>query len=197
MATAIVKSRIPLVEGLLPRQGTARLASYLILAIAGSVLLWVSAKTSVPFFPVPMTLQTLALLLIAATYGTRLGLATLMLYLFEGMLGLPVFSSTPERGIGIAYMMGPTAGYLVGFVAATALVGWFAERGADRSFFTLFVPMLAGAGLVFAFGFAWLAMLIGPGAAFELGVVPFVLGDLLKVGIAALLVPAAARLLRR
>lgn len=197
MATAIVNSSNSLVGALLPKQGVARWVSFFMLALAGSIVLWVSAKTSVPFFPVPMTLQTLAILVIAATYGFRLGLAAVLLYMVEGMMGLPVFSSTPERGIGLAYMVGPTAGYLVGFVVATGLVGWFAERGADKSPLKLFAVMLAGAALILGLGFAYLANFIGMEAAFNAGVAPFVLGDVVKVAIAALLVPAAAKLISR
>ncbi len=186
-----------MVEALLPQSGIARYATYLGAAAIGSLLLWVSAKTQVPFFPVPMTLQTLAILLIAATCGLRLGLAVVGLYMIEGMLGLPVFSSTPERGIGIAYMVGPTAGYLVGFVVATGLVGWFAERGAVDSSLKLFAVMFVAAGLILALGFAWLSTFIGVGAAFTAGVAPFLLGELFKVSIAALLVPAASKLLKR
>ncbi len=197
MATDIVKLRTPMMEALLPKGGISRYASYLGLAVIGSLLLWVSAKTQVPFFPVPMTLQTLAILLIAATCGFRLGLAMIGLYMIEGMLGLPVFSSTPERGIGIAYMVGPTAGYLVGFVVATGFVGWFAERGAIDSSLKLFAVMFVGAALILAFGFAWLSTFMGAQAAFNVGVAPFMLGELFKVSIAALLVPAAGKLLKR
>ncbi len=197
MSTEIVKLRAPIMEALLPRKGIARYASYLGLAVVGSILLWVSAKTQVPFFPVPMTLQTLALLLIAATCGFRLGLAVVGLYMIEGMLGLPVFSSSPERGIGIAYMTGPTGGYLAGFVVATALVGWFSERGAAESAVKLFAVMFVGVVLVLALGFIWLSTFIGPQAAFSAGIAPFLLGELFKVGIAAMMVPAAARLLKR
>ena len=197
MATAILKSPNSLVAGLMPEQGVARAVTFFMLALAGSLVLWASAKTHVPFFPVPMTLQTLAILVIAATYGFRLGLAAVMLYMVEGMLGLPVFSATPERGIGMVYMMGPTAGYLVGFVVATGFVGWFAERGADRSMLKLFAVMLGGAALILGLGFAYLSSFIGAEAAFNAGVLPFMLGDLVKVGIAALLVPAAAKLIAR
>jgi len=197
MATNIAKSPVSLVEGLVPEKGIARYATYLWLAVTGSVLLWVSAKTQVPFFPVSMTLQTLAIMLIAATCGFRLGLAIVGIYLIEGMLGLPVFSSTPERGIGIIYMMGPTAGYLAGFVVATGLVGWFAERGAANSMPKLFAVMFAGAALILLFGFVWLATFLGPQAAFNIGVAPFMLGELFKVIIAAMMVPAATKLLKR
>jgi len=197
MATNIAKSPVSLIEGLVPEKGIARYATYLWLAFTGSILLWVSAKTQVPFFPVPMTLQTLAIMLIAATCGFRLGLAIIGLYMIEGMLGLPIFSGTPDRGIGIAYMMGPTAGYLVGFVVATGLVGWFSERGAAQSALKLFAVMFVATALILALGFAWLATFIGAEAAFSAGVAPFMLGELFKVSIAAMLVPAASKMFKR
>lgn len=197
MATAIHNSHAALAPSFLPKDGTARLIGFAMLAIAGSIVLWVSAKTHVPFYPVPMTLQTLAIVVIAALYGFRLGLATMALYLLEGAFGLPVFSGTPERGIGFAYMVGPTAGYLVGFIVATGFVGWFAERGADKSPAKLFVIMAIGAMLVLGMGFAYLSSVIGAEAAWTAGVAPFLLGDAVKVAIAALLVPAAGKLLQR
>ena len=105
----------------------------LILAIVGSLALWVSAKLSIPFWPVPLTMQTLVVLVIGMAFGARLGAATVLLYLAEGAVGLPVFSGTPEKGIGLAYMMSTTGGYLVGFVLAAGAVGFLAERGWDRS----------------------------------------------------------------
>jgi biotin transport system substrate-specific component len=180
-----------------PKEGAGRLIANGVAVIAGSLILWASAKIQVPFYPVPMTLQTLAIMLIAACYGWRLGLATVLLYLAEGAAGLPVFSGTPDRGIGIAYMMGPTGGYLVGWLVATFLVGWFAEHGADRSPIRLFAVMLPAGVIILACGFAWLATLIGIDKAWAGGVMPFLLGDLLKIAIAALAVPAGSRLLRR
>jgi biotin transport system substrate-specific component len=181
----------------LPREGTARIVANVIAVVAGSLVLWAAAKIQVPFFPVPMTLTTLAIMLIGATYGWRLGLATVALYLLEGAFGLPVFSGTPERGIGLAYMMGPTGGYLVGYLAAVLIVGWFAERGADKSAIRLFGVMLVADAVILALGYIWLASLIGAEAAWTGGVAPFLLGDLLKVAIAALAVPAGNRLLGR
>lgn len=172
----------------LPKEGTARAIANVIAVIAGSLLLWAAAKIQVPFWPVPMTLTTMVIMLIGAAYGWKLGLATVALYLLEGAAGLPVFSGTPERGLGLAYMMGPTGGYLVGYLAAVAIVGWFAERGFDRSAVKLFGVMLVADVVVLALGFAWLASLIGAEAAWTGGVVPFLLGDLLKVAIAALAV---------
>ncbi len=182
---------------LLPKEGTARLVANGLAVVVGSLILWAAAKIQVPFYPVPMTLTTLAIVLIGACYGWRLGLATVALYLVEGAFGLPVFSGTPERGIGLAYMMGPTGGYLVGYLAAVFIVGWFAERGTDKSPLRLFGAMAVAAVAVLGLGFVWLATLIGPEAAWTGGVVPFLLGDLLKVAIAALAVPAGNRLLGR
>lgn len=197
MANTFAKPGTAIIAGLVPQDKTARIISSFMLALLGSIVLWISAKTHVPFFPVPMTLQTLAILVIGATFGFRLGLAAIGLYLIEGMLGMPVFSGTPERGIGIAYMMGPTAGYLVGFVVATGLVGWFAERGADRSFLKLFVVMSAGTVVILASGFAYLASIIGAEQAWAVGVVPFLFAGLFKTAIAALVVPAMGRFIRR
>jgi hypothetical protein len=115
-----------------PAEGDTRsIGRALVLAVAGTLLLTLSAKMKVPFYPVPMTMQTLVVLVIGAVYGWRLGVATILLYLAEGASGLPVFADTPERGIGLAYMMGPTGGYLLGFVVGAAIVGWLAERGWD------------------------------------------------------------------
>jgi biotin transport system substrate-specific component len=167
------------------------------LAVAGTLLLTLSAKLKVPFYPVPMTMQSRVVLVIGATYGWRLGAATVALYLVEGALGLPVFADTPERGIGLPYMMGPTGGYLVGFVLAAGVVGWLAERGWDRSIALTFAAMAVGHAVLFAAGFAWLATLIGPEKAWTLGVVPFALATLLKTALGAALVPALWSLVRR
>ena len=114
----------------------------------------------------------------------------MVLYLAEGLLGLPVFTGTPAHGLGLAYMMGPTGGYMVGFVPAMAIVGFFAERGADRSVPRLLGAMTLGHVVLLAFGYAWLARLIGPEMAFTAGVLPFILGTVVKTLLAALLVPA-------
>lgn len=180
-----------LVSLALPESGTTRLAAQAVLALAGTLLLAVSAKAKVVLGPVDMSLQTLAILLIAAAFGMRLGVATLLLYLAEGAMGLPVFQSSPEKGIGLAYMMGPTGGYLAGFVVMAAIAGWAADRGWDRQFLKLLAAMLAGECVMMLMGFSWLAMLIGAAKAWQFGVAPFILGDLVKLALAAALVPAA------
>ncbi|MER8798498.1 biotin transporter BioY [Mesorhizobium sp. M0984] len=194
---AIATTMRPLISLALPEKGAARLAGQLLLAIAGSLLLILSAKTKVMLGPVDISMQTLAVFLIAASFGMRLGVATLLLYMAEGALGLPVFQSTPEKGIGIAYMLGSTGGYLAGFVVMAAIVGWAADRGWDRHPIKLFNAMLVAEIVMMAMGFAWLALLIGPEKSWQFGVLPFIVGDLIKVALAASLVPAVWSLLKR
>ncbi|ESZ10232.1 biotin biosynthesis protein BioY [Mesorhizobium sp. L48C026A00] len=187
----------PLVSLALPEKGAARLATQLLLAIVGTLLLTLSAKTRVLLGPVDISMQTLAVFLIAAAFGMRLGVATLLLYMAEGAIGLPVFQGTPEKGIGIAYMLGSTGGYLAGFIVMAAIVGWAADRGWDRHPVKLFNAILVAEIVMMAMGFAWLALLIGPEKSWQFGVVPFIVGDLIKVALAASLVPAVWSLLRR
>ncbi|RWN42659.1 MAG: biotin transporter BioY [Mesorhizobium sp.] len=194
---AIATTMRPLVSLALPQNGAARLATQLFLAIAGTLVLTLSAKTKVMLGPVDISMQTLAVLLIAAAFGMRLGVATLLLYMAEGAMGFPVFQSTPEKGLGIAYMLGSTGGYLAGFVVMAAIVGWAADRGWDRHPIKLFNAMLVGEVAMMAMGFAWLALLIGPEKSWQFGVVPFIVGDLIKVALAASLVPAVWTLLKR
>lgn len=187
----------PLVFLALPQEGAARLATQFVLAIAGTLLLTLSAKTKVVLGPVDISMQTLAVFLIAAAFGMRLGVATLLLYMAEGAMGFPVFQGTPEKGIGIAYMLGSTGGYLAGFVVMAAIVGWAADRGWDRHPIKLFNAMLVAEVMMMAMGFAWLALLIGPEKSWQFGVMPFIVGDLIKVALAASLVPAVWSLLKR
>lgn len=194
MATAI--SARPFISLALPENRAARLVVQAVLAFAGTALLVLSAKTRVALGPVDMSLQTLAVMLIAATFGMRLGVATLLLYMLEGALGWPVFQGTPERGIGLAYMAGTTGGYLAGFVVMAAIVGWAADRGLDRGFFRFLGVLLVAEVAMMAMGYAWLAAIIGPDAAWSAGVVPFLVPDLVKVGLAAAIMPAAWALRR-
>lgn len=178
----------------------------ILLVIAGTAILAIAAKIKVPFYPVPMTLQTLAVLLIAATYGSRLAVATVAAYILEGMLGLPVFTNTPPAVAGPAYMLGPTAGFIVSWLAVAAIVGYAADRGWDRSILKLGAAMVVAIVVQFALGFAWLAWFaqlssggtgVGASGAFLGGVAPFLLGDALKIVLAALAVPAAWSLIDR
>lgn len=188
MASAITAR--PLISAALPNDRTARLITQILLVFGGTLLLTLSAKTKVVLGPVDMSLQTLAIFLIAATFGMRLGVATLLIYLAEGAMGWPVFQGTPEKGVGIAYMMGSTGGYLAGFVVAAAIVGWAADRGWDRSVFKFLGALLIAEFAIMLLGFAWLATLIGAEKSWQFGVLPFILPDLIKVGIAAAFMPA-------
>jgi biotin transport system substrate-specific component len=183
-----------------------RTAQDVVLVLAGTALIAIAAKIKVPFVPVPMTLQTLAIMLIAATYGFRLGTLTVLAYLAEGLVGLPVFTNTPPAVAGPLYFLGPTGGFLAGFVILAIVVGAAADRGFDRSIPKLFAAMLAGEVIMMALGFAWLAWFatlssgavgLGVEKALAGGVTPFILGDLLKIALAALLVPAAWSLMRK
>lgn len=183
-----------------------RTVQAIVLVLVGTLILAISAKIKVPFYPVPMTLQTLAIMAIAAAYGSRLAVATVVAYLLEGAAGLPVFTNTPPAVAGPAYLIGPTGGFLIGFIALAWIVGYAADRGWDRSVQKLFAAMIVADVVVFALGFAWLAWFatmsnggtgIGAAAAFKFGVAPFLLADLLKIALAALAVPAAWRLVDR
>lgn len=158
------------------------------LALGGTILLALSAKVQIPFYPVPMTLQTLAVLAIGAVFGARLATATLALYLIEGIVGLPVFAGAVA---GPAYMVGPTGGYLVGFLVAGAFLGALADRGTLRSLLGLSVAMIAGHALIFALGFGWLALGVGASKAWAVGVAPFYAATLVKTALAIALFRAA------
>ncbi len=175
--------------------GQTKYLRAIVLAVLGTALLTISAKIQIPFWPVPMTMQTFAVLVIAMVYGPVLGTATVALYLIEGAFGLPVFAGTPAKGIGLAYMAGPTGGYLAGFLAAAALLGWLNTRGWDRRFLTALAAMVLGTAVIFVLGFTWLSTLIGTEKAFQFGVLPFLPGAVLKIGLAAAVLPIAWRLI--
>lgn len=172
--------------------GAANMARLVVLAIAGSALMAIAAKIQVPMWPVPMTMQTFAVLVIAMSYGLRLGGATLLLYLAEGAAGLPVFAS----GGGLAYFGGPTAGYLAGFLVAAILVGWLAQKGWDRDVVRTLIAMALGTVVIFVLGVAWLAIFLGDAdKAIASGLTPFLLGAAVKIALAAAVLPIAWRLL--
>lgn len=177
-----------------PKDTTARWASALFTIVLGTILLTISAKLSVPTWPVPVTLQTMAIAAIAGAFGWRIGLATVSLYILQGFVGLPVFAT----GSGPAYILGPTGGFIVGWLPMTLLIGYAADRGASSNFFKLFAAMVAGGTIMFALGFGWLALMAGAAgwidqtnvlaSAFEKAVAPFIVWDLLKMAFAALTV---------
>lgn len=163
----------------------------LCLVILASVALWISAKIQIPFWPVPMTMQTFVVLTVGMALGWRLGTIAVMFYFVQGALGLPVFSGTPERGIGLAYIFGPTGGYLVGFMIAAGVVGWLAEKGWDRNVFTAAASFLIGNVLIYVPGLIWLGVFFAwDMPILEFGLYPFLPGDAFKLMLAAVLFPA-------
>ena len=181
-----------LADALWPRHATAR---DILLAVAGTALLALSAKLQVPFWPVPMTMQTYVVLVLGMAYGWRLGMATIILYLLEGVAGLPVFAGTPRLGTGLAYIAGPTGGYLIGFIAAAGVAGWLAERGWDRGFGLTFLGMTIAHALIFVGGLAWLSRLFGLERALSVGLYPFLAATIAKTFLGVVTMPVAWRLM--
>lgn len=157
-------------------------------------LITLSAKVTVPFWPVPMTMQVAAILLVAGLGGLRFGVASVGAYLAMGAAGVPVFAGAPEKGVGLAYMFGPTGGYLLGFFVAAVLVGWATDRF-GRHLGSL--SMLLGLGVIYLLGVAWLSQFVPSDKLLAFGIAPFLFGDLCKVAVAALLTVAAPAALSR
>lgn len=194
MALAMQEKPV-LAEALGPTTGTARLLKQAALVVGGIVLLTVMAKIKVPMWPVAISMGTFAVLTVGAAYGPRLGLVTIMGWLILGALGMDVFQSSGEVS-GIAYMMGGTGGYLVGYVLAVLALGLAARRGWDRSVLWMAVAMLIGNALIYVPGVLWLGVVYGwdkPLLAW--GLTPFLVGDALKLVLAALLVPGLWKLI--
>jgi biotin transport system substrate-specific component len=151
----------------------------------GTVLLTISAKIKIPFYPVPMTMQTFVVLFLGISFGYKIGLATVGLYLLEGIIGLPVFSNSPEKGIGLIYFTGPTMGYLIGFLAAVFISGYLNYQ---KSFIIIFINLTLSVSVIYVLGIVWLGILIGwDKPLFEIGVMPFLLAELFKISILTLL----------
>lgn len=180
-----------------PKSDVARLASNLATVVLGTLLITICAKINVPVWPVPVTLQGFAIAALSAAFGLRIGVATVALYLLEGAVGLPVFAT----GGGLAYLIGPTGGFLLGFLVMAAIIGYAADKGASGKPLTLFGAMLAGDAVLFVMGFVWLLALSGQagwldqndviGSAFARAVQPFIIWDILKMALAALTVTGA------
>lgn len=170
----------------------SNVAAAALAVLLGNALLLVSAKTQIPFWPVPMTLQTLVSVLLGFVMGSRLGALTVALYLLEGAAGAPVFAGTPERGIGLAYMAGPTGGYLAGFLAAAWLSGFLMERGWANAPITRALAVGAAFSIIYALGGAWLSTFVGLYGALKAGIVPFLLGDMIKLVLAVAILQAIA-----
>jgi biotin transport system substrate-specific component len=162
------------------------------LILGGSLFIALMAQISFNIGPVPITGQTFAVLLIGALFGSKRGALTILAYLAQGVMGLPVFAGGAAT---VAVFAGPTAGYLIGFVPAAYLVGWLAERGWDRKAHTTAVAMLLGNLVIYTFGLIWLSTLVGGQNALAFGLYPFIIGDLLKIALATALLPLGWRLL--
>mgnify|MGYP001477740120 CR=1 FL=1 len=159
-----------------------KIIKYLFIALIGSIILAISSKIKIPFYPVPMTMQTLVVLMIGICFGWKLGVATVSLYLFEGIIGLPVFSGTPEKGVGLIYFTGPTMGYLLGFLAAAYFSGKFVY---DSNIAKNFLKLFFATSCIYILGMAWLGSLMGwDKPIFQLGAQPFLLAELFKILIA-------------
>ena len=144
-----------------------------------------SAKLKIPFYPVPMTMQTFVVIFLGVAFGYKVGLATVSLYLFEGIIGLPVFSNSPERGIGLVYFTGPTMGYLIGFLVATFFAGYINLK---KNIFLIFIKLTLSVSVIYIFGVIWLGNLIGwDKPIIQLGVTPFLLAELFKICLLTLL----------
>tara|TARA_X000001036_G_scaffold323899_1_gene302371 strand:+ start:305 stop:856 length:552 start_codon:yes stop_codon:yes gene_type:complete len=162
----------------------SKVLKYIFIALIGSIVLAISSKVKIPFYPVPMTMQTLVVLTIGIAFGWKLGLATVALYLFEGLIGLPVFSGTPEKGVGLVYFTGPTMGYLIGFLVTVYFTGKF---NYNYNLPDTFIKLLFATSFIYLLGMLWLGFLIGwEKPIFKLGAQPFLLAELFKVLIVTL-----------
>ncbi len=200
---ATIPNRNSIIELQSDTNPALRFAWQALLVVAGIGIITASAKIQVPFWPVPMTLQTLAIMTIFASYGLRLSLATIFGYIGVGLVGLPVFAGALA---GPIYLAGPTAGFLLGFILAAIIVGYAADRGFSSSPFKLFGAMLVADVVIFAVGFAWFGFVyvsqntgttLGGATAFSIAVQPFILADLVKITLAASIVPAMWVILKR
>ena len=158
---------------------------YFLIIIFGSILLTISAKIKIPFYPVPMTMQTFVVLLMGITFGWKISVSIISLYLFEGIIGLPVFAGTPEKGIGLIYFTGPTMGYLIGFLFASFIAGYLNFK---TNIFFIFTKLILSVSIIYILGILWLGNLIGwDKPLFELGVAPFLLAELFKISLLTVL----------
>ena len=178
-------------DRLWPRTAGSNALRTATLIFIGTGLLALSAHIQVPFWPVKLSMQTFVVLAIGIAYGSRLGGVTIVAYLSEGALGLPVFQS----GAGIAYIVGPTGGFLLGFVLATVVIGYCTERGMLNRFPTAIAALLLAEAVIYLPGVAWLAVLFGPAKSIAFGLTPFLTGEALKIGLALALVPAIRRVM--
>jgi len=164
---------------LINQNSQTKIIKSLLIIILGSIALTISAKIKIPFYPVPMTMQTFMVMFLGISFGYKIGLASVGLYLFEGLIGLPVFSNSPERGIGLVYFTGPTMGYLIGFLSACYLASYIKF---EDNVFKIIIKLILSVSTIYLFGVIWLGTLIGwEKPIFSLGVAPFLLAELFKI----------------
>ena len=178
-----------------------RILKYILIVFLGSILLAISSKIKIPFYPVPMTMQTFVVLFLGISFGYKIGLATVSLYLIEGIVGLPVFSNSPEKGVGIIYFTGPTMGYLIGFLPAVFITGylklddWTKKENRNLEFFFLnLLKLLISVSVIYLLGLFWLSNLIGFEKAILFGFKPFWIAELFKILLLAFLTPLVLKL---
>ncbi|MCH2545046.1 MAG: Biotin transporter BioY [Alphaproteobacteria bacterium MarineAlpha5_Bin2] len=188
-----MKNNTALINLLFPTQGASTYIKNILLILFGTILLAISSKIQVPFWPVPMTMQTFIVFLIGMTYGWRLSFFTLLAYLVEGALGLPVFA----KGGGLMYLAGPTAGYLYGMLGAATLMGFLSEKGYSQSYFKCFITLILGSIVIFAFGVGYLGSIIGYDKALSAGLMPFVPSEFFKIALALVLIPSFTKFLNK
>ena len=164
----------------------------ILLVLFGTILLAISAKIQLPFWPVPMTMQTFVIFLIGMTYSVRLSFITVSMYLFEGALGLPVFAS----GGGIAYLVGPTSGYLYGMLISSVVISYLANLGFSKTYFKTSITLLIGSFVIFLFGILYLGSIIGYEKAIIAGLLPFIPSELFKIALAVSLIPTIQKIIK-
>ena len=170
---------------LIKQNSQIRIIKSLLVIFLGSVLLAISAKIKIPFYPVPKTMQTFVVLFLGISFGYKIAIATVSLYLIEGILGLPVFSNSPERGIGLAYFTGPTMGYLIGFLTACFFASFIKV---SDNYFRIIAKLILSVSSIYILGILWLGNLIGwDKPIFELGVIPFLLAEIFKISLLTIL----------
>lgn len=187
-----MKNNSILIKQIFPTSGTSSYIKNILLILFGSFLLAVSARIQVPFWPVPMTMQTFVVFLIGMTYGWKLSFYTLTAYIVEGALGLPVFAT----GSGLLYLMGPTAGYIYGMLLASIVIGLLAEKGFSNSYLMSLISLLIGSIIIFSLGVGYLGSIIGYNKAINFGLLPFITSELFKIALAVALIPSLSRFIK-
>ena len=170
---------------LIKQNSQTRIIKSLLVIFLGSIILAISAKVKIPFYPVPMTMQTFVVLFLGISFGYKIALATVGLYLLEGIIGIPVFSNSPERGVGLVYFTGPTMGYLIGFLLACFLASYIKN---DDNYFMILIKLTFSVSTIYILGILWLGIVIGwDKPILELGVMPFLLAEIFKITLLTIL----------